>query len=240
MIYCKKILIVFFLSAAIIPTFAQKGVGINTTNLDDGSALQVESTTGTVVIPRMTTAQMEAIDGPLEGAMVFNTTDNSLYLYVNTKWVRNVQLYDTPSVILNKTGGKLTLQESPPLPLPLNNSHILHNVADYFEVSGTGVDQNKNSTIKVLQEGLYLITAGMSTTNLPAGPKKYKLLVFVNGALQSYLTSGNVNLTKRDYWGSSGNSVLLLEANDVVEIKYTLDGNDTITAKFFNIGISKL
>ena len=80
----------------------------------------------------------------------------------------------------------------------------------------------------------------MSTTNLPAGPRKYKLLVYVNGTLKSYLTSGNVNLSKSDFWGTSGNSVLLLETNDVVEIKYTLDGNRTITAKFFNIGISKL
>ncbi len=238
--YCKKNLIVLVLFLAVMPLFAQSGVAINTTNLDDGSALQVESTTGSVVMPRMTTTQMEAIDGPLEGSIVFNTTDSSLYIRINGNWIKYVQLNNTPSVILNKNGGNLILQEDPPLPLPLNDVNILHNVPDYFEVSGNSEEEPKDSTIRILQEGLYLVTAGMSTTNLPSGPKKYKLLVFVNGTLKSYLTSGNVNLAKNDFWGTSGNSVLLLDANDVIEIKYTLDGSSTITAKFFNIGISKL
>tara|TARA_R110000851_G_scaffold193967_1_gene344759 strand:+ start:26836 stop:27516 length:681 start_codon:yes stop_codon:yes gene_type:complete len=223
-----------------IPLFAQNGVGINTTNLDDGSALQIESTIGTMALPRMTNTQMQEIDGPLEGSIVFNTTDSSLYIRINEKWIKYVQLNNTPSIILNKNGGSLVLQENPPLPIPLNGTNILHNVADYYEVSAGEEETKGDSTIKILQDGLYLVTAGMSTTNLPAGPRKYKLLVYVNGTLKSYLTSGNVNLSKSDFWGTSGNSVLLLETNDVVEIKYTLDGNRTITAKFFNIGISKL
>ncbi len=235
----KKKLAILFLLLAVTPFFAQQGVGINTTNLDDGSALQVESTTGSVVMPRMSNTQMQAISEPLEGTIVFNTTDSSLYIRINENWVKYVQLNDTPSVILNKNGGSITLQEDPPLPIPLNETNILHNVSDYYEVSG---DEGslEDSTIKVLRDGLYLVTAGMSTINLPPGPKKYKLLVYVNGILKSYLTSGNVNLSRNDYWGTSGNSVLLLKANDVVEIKYTLDGTGTITAKFFNIGISKL
>jgi len=236
----KRKLIVLFLLIAGMPLFAQSGVAINTTDLDDGSALQVESTTGSVVMPRMTNTQMEAIDGPLEGSIVFNTTDSSLYIRINKTWVQYVQLNNTPSVILNKNGGRLILQEDPPLPLPLKAVDTLHNVADYYEVSGSSDEEPKDSNIRVLREGLYLVTAGMSTTNLPSGSKKYKLLVFVNGTLRSYLTSGNVNLASNDYWGTSGNSVLLLEANDVIEIKYTLDGSGTITAKFFNIGISKL
>ena len=234
----KNIAIAFFLIAS-VATNAQSGVAINTTDLDDGSALHVESTTGTVALPRMTDTQMRAIDGPLDGSIIFNTTDSSLYIRINDVWTKYVQLNNTPSIILNKNGGSLTLQENPPVPLPLNSTNVLHNVPDYYEIMGSGVS-TENSTIKILRDGLYLVTAGMSTINLPTGAKKYKLLVYVNGVLKSYLTSGNVSLDREDYWGTSGNSVLLLQANDVVEIKYTLDGSGTITAKFFNIGISKL
>lgn len=235
----KETILLGLLVLAVLPGMAQSGVGINTTNLDDGSALQVESTTGSVVMPRMTDAQMQAIDSPLEGSIVYNTTDSSIYIRFKNEWTKYVQLNNTPSIILNKTGGNLVLQEDPPLPLPLNESNILHTASDYYEVGGSN-GASKNSTIKILRDGLYLVTAGMSTINLPTGAKKYKVLVYVNGALKSYLTSGYVSLDRNDYWGTSGNSVLLLKANDTVEIKYTLDGSGTITAKFFNIGISKL
>ena len=237
-LFLNRVIGVFLIVLSSV-VYAQKGVGINTTNLDDGSALQVESTTGTVALPRMTEAQMQAIDQPLNGSIVFNTTDASLYIRINGVWTKYKQLNNTPSIILNKNGGSLTLQEEPPIPLPLNATHILHNAEEYYLVE-SDQSSTRNSTVKILQDGLYLVTAGMSTTNLPTGAKKYTLLVFVNGALKSYLTSGNVSLDRNDYWGTSGNSVLLLQANDIVEIKYTLDGSGTINAKFYNIGISKL
>src|SRR5690606_16973514 len=112
--------------------------------------------------------------------------------------------------------------------MPLNSANVLQNSPGYYDVGQFDVNP-KNGTIRILREGLYLVTAGMSTTNLPTGPRKYKILLYVNGALASYLTSGNINLSTSDYWGSSGNSPVLLQANDIVEIKYTLDGTGTIT-----------
>lgn len=229
--------IVFLVLMTVMPLFAQHGVGINTTNIAEGSALQIDSTTGAMVMPRMSNEQMLNITDVLDGAIVFNETDHNWYIRINGIWTPYAY-NDTPSVILNTENQTLT-QTTQPLPMPLNSTHVLQNSAGYYEVVGTAMTP-QNGKIKILREGLYLITAGMSTTNLPAGPKKYKLLLYVNGALASYLTSGNVNLDSSDYWGTSGNSPVLLQANDVVEIKYILDGTGTISGKFFNIGISKL
>lgn len=234
--YKRGILALCFL-LAVMPLLAQQGVGINTTQLAPGSALQVDSSNGALVMPRMSNAQMLAIINVLDGAVVFNTTDHNWYIRINGIWTP-YSYNDTPSVILNKEDGTLTMTTQTLL-MPLNGTHVLQNSVGYYEV-GASTTSPQDGTVKVLRDGLYLVTAGMSTTNLPTGPRKYKVLLYVNGALASYLTSGNVNLSASDYWGTSGNSPVLLQANDIVEIKYTLDGTGTINGKFFNIGISKL
>ena len=51
----------------------------------DGSTLNVSSTTGGVVIPRMTTTQRNAISAT-NGTMIYNTTDNAFQFYQNGSW----------------------------------------------------------------------------------------------------------------------------------------------------------
>ncbi|PQV46600.1 hypothetical protein CLV33_10998 [Jejuia pallidilutea] len=68
----KKItysLLVFFIS---INCYCQ--VGIGTTNPDDSSILDVESTNKGVLVPRLTTAQRNAIVNPATSLLIFNTT----------------------------------------------------------------------------------------------------------------------------------------------------------------------
>lgn len=48
-------------------------VGIGTTNPDNSSVLDIESTDKGVLIPRLTTAQINAIVNPANGLMVYNT-----------------------------------------------------------------------------------------------------------------------------------------------------------------------
>ncbi|MBT0608670.1 hypothetical protein [Aequorivita echinoideorum] len=232
---CIQLFIALLILLFAFPNYAQ--VGINTTDLADGSALQIESTTGALVMPRVTNAQMMAITDVLDGAILYNTTENKWYIRIDGIW-SPYTYNDTPSIILNKENQSFA-QTTTPLPIPLNSANVIQNSPGYYEVLGTSATP-QDATIRILRDGLYLVTAGMSTTNLPAGPKKYRVMLYVNGALASFLTTGNVNLSASDFWGTSGNSPVLLQANDIVEIKYTLDGTGTISGKFFNIGISKL
>ena len=59
-------------------------VGINTEIVDGvpvspKSPLEVSSVTGGVIMPRMTTAQMNAISSPTNGEMIYNTSENKFY-----------------------------------------------------------------------------------------------------------------------------------------------------------------
>ena len=59
-------------------------VGIGTTN--PAAKLDIESTTSGVLLPRMTTAQVNAISSPSNGLTVYNTTLNTLCFYNGSSW----------------------------------------------------------------------------------------------------------------------------------------------------------
>ena len=61
-------------------------VGIGTSSPDASSALEVASTDKGFLMPRMTTAQREAISVPAEGLMVFDTETSSQWTYTGGAW----------------------------------------------------------------------------------------------------------------------------------------------------------
>ena len=61
-------------------TFGQ--VGVNTTTPDASSALDITSTTGGLLPPRMTTTQRDAISSAAKGLVLFNTSLNTLQINV--------------------------------------------------------------------------------------------------------------------------------------------------------------
>lgn len=87
-----KILPIIALSAAmtLFSTSAVRaqGLALNTTGSAAAASamLDVTSTTRGVLIPRMTTTQMNAISSPATGLMVYNTTTGSFYYYTGSVW----------------------------------------------------------------------------------------------------------------------------------------------------------
>ncbi len=75
------------LTAALLTatTFAQ--VGINTETPDASAALDITSTTGGLLMPRMTAAQRDAISSPATGLMIFQTDGTvGFYYYNGSSW----------------------------------------------------------------------------------------------------------------------------------------------------------
>ena len=64
-------------------------VGINTNTPNASSALEIESTTGGILIPRMTEIQRDAIVSPASGLMIYQTDEVSgFYFYNGTGWTK--------------------------------------------------------------------------------------------------------------------------------------------------------
>lgn len=86
----------FIYTAAILLFFSLKGhsqnIGINSTGAtpDASSMLDIVSTTKGLLIPRMTTAQKNAITAPANGLLVFDTDIKSFYYYDSSisAWVK--------------------------------------------------------------------------------------------------------------------------------------------------------
>lgn len=216
----------------LLNTYSQ--VGIGTTNPDDGSSLQIDSTTGAFVPPRMTTEQMNSISTPLDGALVFNTTLNSYCVFKNNNW----SSLNNSSIILNKSysNGNNALQtpDNTYVDFPIGSDDVIATNPNAYEVIGDG-------RVKIKEEGNYLFSASLSTSNMPSGNKKYILAININGSLVAYLSRGYSSLPSTNYWGTSGNIMYPVSENDIVTFRYVLNNEDSpLHAKFINFGITKL
>ena len=102
----KKIIIVYF---ALLTALVNAQVGINTSTPDASAALDVESTTGGFLPPRMTQAQREAISSPANGLIVYQTDKTpGIYVYSDNSWIQILNSTQNPSNIhgiVNVTAG---------------------------------------------------------------------------------------------------------------------------------------
>ena len=76
----------FQLDGSNVGAWNSTGLGVGTTSIDASAKLQVDSTTKGVLLPRLTTTQVNAISSPATGLTVYNTTLNQLCFYNGTEW----------------------------------------------------------------------------------------------------------------------------------------------------------
>ena len=75
-----------FLAAVLLTATTYAQIGINNENPDASAALDITSTTGGVLVPRMTQAQRNQINdpaGPAEGLMIYQTDGTAGFYYYN-------------------------------------------------------------------------------------------------------------------------------------------------------------
>jgi uncharacterized protein (TIGR02145 family) len=84
---------------------ANAQVGINTTSPNASAALDITSTDKGLLIPRMTTAERDAIASPANALLIWNTSNNSFEVYKNTCscWVTMIDNGNTPANSLVNT-----------------------------------------------------------------------------------------------------------------------------------------
>ena len=66
-------------------------IGMGTTSPDSSAQLHLNSTSRGLIVPRMTTSQRNAINGPALGLLVFDTDKHTLYMFDGSDWVAFVQ-----------------------------------------------------------------------------------------------------------------------------------------------------
>ncbi len=70
---------------------AQVGIGVPTANINASAQLEVASTSKGLLLPRLTTAQVNAISNPAPGLMVYNTTTGKFVGYAAKTIITTLQ-----------------------------------------------------------------------------------------------------------------------------------------------------
>jgi hypothetical protein len=80
--------VAFFISIGALKTTAQNNVGIGTTTPNASSILEMQATDKGVLVPRMTTAQRNAIASPANSLLVYDTNFECYFYYIaaTTTW----------------------------------------------------------------------------------------------------------------------------------------------------------
>jgi|GEM_PF-1143754 len=139
--------------------FVQAQVGIGTTTPNASAALDVQSTTRGVLLPRMTSAQRIAIATPADGLIVYQTDAVAgLWMRISGAWIRLTTINDgfgsSTSFASNTTGSVIAVVlGGTDVPLPSNQS-----LGSNITVNGA------NTVFTVGQTGRYRISYGVNTT----------------------------------------------------------------------------
>ena len=120
-------ILILLLSLSIYSLSASaQAIGIGTTNPHQSAALDISSSSGGLLIPRMSLEQRNAIPTPAKGLIVFIVTDSSLY-YFDGIWKRLVPAGESWSIngnnLQNPDSSFIGTTNATPLRFKVNNQN---------------------------------------------------------------------------------------------------------------------
>ncbi|MBX2827711.1 MAG: hypothetical protein KTR22_06085 [Flavobacteriaceae bacterium] len=157
-----KYVLLFFLGT--MNCLAQ--VGIGTTSPDPSSILDITASDKGVLIPRMTTAERDAIANPVNGLMVYNTDSDEIQLNSNSPttpiW-RALSLTSSgtapgASMKYSNTDVSTDVNVTPAISLPVFGTQEWNDNATLYDVSG--------NQVTITETGRYEIIVNVSLSNV--------------------------------------------------------------------------
>ena len=170
----------FTLLAAVLftaTTFAQ--VGINTSSPHESAALDIVSTTGGLLVPRMTAAQRDAITSAATGLMIYQTDGTAGFYYYNGSSWEGYYSKNEVDVLIAGLDARITALE----PLAIGDFYQGGVVFHIFEAGETGY---------VTGETHGLIAAVQNQSN---GIRWYNGSFSTTGATGTAIGTGSTNTT---------------------------------------------
>jgi hypothetical protein len=178
----KPLLAIAFLFA-IFSAHAQVKLGDNPNSIDAASILEMEDTTRGILVPRMTTAQRDAISTPPDGLQVYNTTTGTIDVYRSSQWESTAYTNPNDEVIYVYSLADLPAPSGSSITLDANSMYVFKGVVNispyYLELNGAslrGLDPQRDGVsssvsgailrstdVSVFMEGLVAIPLSAST-----------------------------------------------------------------------------
>lgn len=150
----KIIILALTLLSGLFGSTAQVGIGTETPDLS--SILEIESTSQGILIPRMTTAQRDAIASPAEGLQIYNITNNSSDIFSNGTW-KSFSFSKDSNLVYVYSLADLPSPEGSAITLDETKMYVFSGAVDispnYININGAGLrgtDPQKDQIISTV------------------------------------------------------------------------------------------
>lgn len=149
-----KLLYPFIILISFITLSTNAQVGIGTTAPDNSSILDISSNTSGLLIPRMSTAERDAIASPAIGLMIYNT-DSDLFQYFNSaSWIILTTSKSNRSVKYSNTNTTSNINTGAYTNIPIFGALNWNDDTSLYSASG--------NTLTINNAGRYKITVNIS------------------------------------------------------------------------------
>tara|TARA_B110000967_G_scaffold52889_1_gene54196 strand:- start:214 stop:684 length:471 start_codon:yes stop_codon:yes gene_type:complete len=126
----------FTIIAALVLTATTFGqVGINNENPDGSAALDISSTTGGLLVPRMTQTQRDAISPVATGLMVYQTDGTVGFYYYNGSSWATYYSQDEVDGLIASLDARITALESNNTPVTLEGDWVNRDALENIEIN---------------------------------------------------------------------------------------------------------
>ena len=214
-------------------------VGIGTTTPDASSILDVESTDKGILIPRLTTVQINAITNPANGLMVYNTDLNEFHFNCGTAAIPDwVKTSHSISVKYSNTDIASNLNSAAYTNIPIFGSIDWNDDTTLYSVAG--------NVLTINTTGRYKITANIAyTVPDPGNTTRQRVSVEAQIAINGTPTGAIGNTGYVRY--NSGHNEASLHITEVFNITagqtisvQTVRGGNSAPANFRSVGTSNI
>ncbi len=147
-----------------------QNIGINATGAtpDTKAMLDITSTTSGLLIPRMTTAQRDAIASPPNGLQIYNITTNTLDVYRSTQWESAASLSAASNLVYVYSLADLPPPSGSAITLNATKMYVFSGIVNispnYLNLNGAGLrgtDPGKDGVMSTVSGGV-LRSTGVS------------------------------------------------------------------------------
>lgn len=214
-------------------------VGVGTTTPDASSVFHVESTDKGVLIPRLTTAQINAIVNPANGLMVFNTDTNEFQFNCSTPAIPDwSKISHSSSVKYSNTNIATNLNSAAYTNIPIFGALNWNDDTTLYSVAGNSLTVNTS--------GRYRITANIAyTVPDPGNNTRQRVSVEAQVAINGTPTGAIANTGYVRY--NSGHEEASLHITEVLNITagqtisiQTIRGGNSAPSRFRSVGTSNI
>jgi hypothetical protein len=207
------VLLVAYVFFSSTHNFAQ--VGINTTSPDNSSIIDISSTDKGMLIPRMTSAQRDAIFNPANGLLIYNTDSDEFQFNSNSTVTPIWEAFDVAPVNSSNIGQSVKYSNTD------TSTNVNQNSAINLPVFGTQ-EWNDNTSlyipnvitnqITITETGRYKIIVNASVVCNASSRRAPEMYLEVNGSqVGSYASTGYMRRT-------SGHNESSIHINEVIEV----------------------